>query len=229
MGAGSLGTNARGRGRSFRVNGSLLRSLRQAKGWTQQEAADKAGFSDRLIRKAEAGEAIDLQSIALLAQLYSSADTKLTLNGLLDEPLDASGPRSDARQIEAVVRRWYEEVWNNGRFDLIDEFVSPDCVLHAKGSELRGPAAIRERMEATRAAFRNLVLTVDQLAIEDNVAVVRWHAGFLHAGSWSGEAPTGETMEIYGSSWITVRVGLVEQIWQVIDGPHRLVRGDRCR
>lgn len=220
MDSRSSAADARGRGRSFRVKGALLRSLRCAQGWTQQEAADKAGFSDRLIRKAEAGEAIDLQSIALLAQLYSSLESRLTVKGLLDEPLDESARSSDPSQIEAVARRWYQEVWNNARLDTLDELLSPDCILHAKGTELRGQAAIRNHMQSIHAAFGDLALAIDHFAFEDQIAIARWHATAVHCGSWLGEPPSGRHAQIYGSSWITVRDRLIQEAWQVIDGPH---------
>lgn len=46
-----------------------MRSLRVSRGWTQIEAATRAGLSERLLRKAENGGPIELQSIAILAQL----------------------------------------------------------------------------------------------------------------------------------------------------------------
>ena len=36
---------------------------------------------------------------------------------------------------KAIIRRFYEEVWNNGRLELVDELVSPVFVNHGFGSE----------------------------------------------------------------------------------------------
>lgn len=220
MGDRSSNCNSGGRKRSLHVNGPVLRGLRRAKGWTQQEAADKVGFSDRLIRKAESGGAIDLQSIALLAQLYSSAETRLTLNGLLDEPFTDAVTPYDPAQIESVVRRWYHEVWNDASFKAIDELVAADCILHVKGETLRGQAAVKQRMAAVHAAFSDFLLLIDQLVVFGNLAVVRWQASFVHKGVWMDQPPTGKRMEIYGTSWITVEMGVIREAWQVVDGPH---------
>jgi hypothetical protein len=38
---------------------------------------------------------------------------------------------------KGIVRRLYEEVWNKGRFELLDELISPSYVL--QGSHVRGP------------------------------------------------------------------------------------------
>ena len=31
-----------------------------------------------------------------------------------------------AQENSALIRRWFEEVWNNGRMEAIDEMASPD-------------------------------------------------------------------------------------------------------
>lgn len=71
------------RARSFLVDGRRLQLLRAGHGWTQQEAAERAGFSDRLIRKAEAGGPLQTQTIAILAELYSTRERPLRPGDLL--------------------------------------------------------------------------------------------------------------------------------------------------
>ena len=194
-----------------------MRSLHISRGWTQQEAAERAGLSDRLIRKAEAGEPIELQSIALLAQLYSTSQQPLTLIELLAESLDHSGPTAEPAAIEALIRRWYDELWNKGRLEVIEELAAPDGVLHAQGDELRGHAAVRRRMEALRAAFSDFDFVVEQVAVQGNVASARWHVSVTHTGSWMGERPSGRRFVIQGSSWIRVEGGLLEEGWDYWD------------
>jgi transcriptional regulator with XRE-family HTH domain len=80
-------SSPRRRSRSFPVNGVLLQSLRVASGWTQEETATRSDLSDRLIRKAEAGGPLEIQSIAVLAQLYSSVERRFTPDDLLADPV----------------------------------------------------------------------------------------------------------------------------------------------
>ena len=28
------------------------------------------------------------------------------------------------------MRRWFDELWNKGRLEIVDELVAPDCVIH---------------------------------------------------------------------------------------------------
>src|SRR5262245_420036 len=133
----------RRRRRSFAVKAELLRACRLANGWTQEDAALKAGVSDRLIRKAESGGPLEIQSIASLAQLYSTAERRLTPDDLLAEPVAAGvakSPSSTASHAETLVRRLFQELWNQRKFAAIDELLSPDCVLHAEGRDLHGRA-----------------------------------------------------------------------------------------
>lgn len=202
----------RRRMRAFAVDGSRLRSLRATRGWTQIEAAARAGLSERLLRKAENGEPIELQSISILSQLYSTPAAPLTPNDLLVSPR----PSPQAAQIEAVVRRWYDELWNKGRFEIIDELASPDGVLHAQGDALDLMAA-RERFIAMRTAFHDFEFAIDHLTVQDDVAVVRWHVRLTHVGPWMGRPPSGKRFTIEGSSWVRVTDGRLREGWDYWD------------
>ena len=37
-----------------------------------------------------------------------------------------------AQENSALIRRWFEEVWNKGRMEAIDEMASPDVVGHGQ-------------------------------------------------------------------------------------------------
>ena len=65
------------------VNGQRLQTLRQLAGMTQEELAEKAGYSDRLIRKAEASGPLRKSTIANLAKALSTAVQKVTVDDLV--------------------------------------------------------------------------------------------------------------------------------------------------
>ncbi len=37
-----------------------------------------------------------------------------------------------AQENSALIRRWFEEVWNKGRMEAIDEMASPDAIGHGQ-------------------------------------------------------------------------------------------------
>ena len=54
--------------RSLPVNGEMLRFLRNRRGWTQEDLASKAGYSERAVRKAESSGGLHPDTIEILAE-----------------------------------------------------------------------------------------------------------------------------------------------------------------
>jgi len=67
--------------------GARLRVLRLRAGLTQMQLAARAGYSERLIRKAEAGEAIRADTLNVLAEALSTKDAPVTAGQLRGDPL----------------------------------------------------------------------------------------------------------------------------------------------
>ncbi|HJT31583.1 MAG TPA: ester cyclase [Pirellulales bacterium] len=69
---------------------------------------------------------------------------------------------------------------------------TPDCVLHHEGLESHGPGGLRQRTEAIRAAFSNIQIDVEQVTVQGDWVVSRWHGSMTHPGPWMGTPPTGK-------------------------------------
>ena len=212
----------RHRSRSFPANGDLLRSLRVARGWTQEDAAAKAGVSDRLIRKSESGGALEIHSLAILASLYGTPDCRLTPGDLLAEPLTTQTRKSATgatHEAEALVRRWFDELWNQGRLEVIDELAAPNCVLYAEGREHRGRAAVRQRAAAVHAAFSDIDVEIQELTVLNDIVICRWSAAITHTGAFLGIPPSGKRLVVRASTWIRFIDGLFTDGWDYWDQP----------
>lgn len=207
------------RSRSFAVKGDLLRSCRIANGWTQEDAALKAGFSDRLIRKAESGGPLQIQSIAILAELYSSPDRRLTPDDLLAEPVAAAPHSSSASQAAATVRRFLDELWNRRNYAVIDELHSPNGVHHAEGEDRQGREAMRQRAIEIHAAFSDIELTIQELTVAGDLVICRWRATFVFTGPWRGLPPSGKRLSVRASTWARVADGILIEGWDYWDEP----------
>ena len=74
---------------------------------------------------------------------------------------------------KAIIYRFYEEVWNEGNLDLVEELIAPSFVNHGTGSE-RGPdrEAFKQTIHAVRTglAFRHIV---EELIAEGDTVVAR--------------------------------------------------------
>ncbi len=65
------------------VNGRKLQTLRQLAGLTQEQLAQKSGYSDRLVRKAEASSPLRKSTIANLAAALSTSEIRVTVADLV--------------------------------------------------------------------------------------------------------------------------------------------------
>ena len=102
-----------------------------------------------------------------------------------------------AEDNKAVSRRLFAAM-TEGNVDAVDALFTPDAVVHDPGRELRGTATIREGLRALRAAFPDIVYTVeDQLAEGDKVAS-RYRGEGTHLGDWRGVPATGRRFSYTG-------------------------------
>ncbi len=57
------------------------------------------------------------------------------------------GVKIMTNQNDTILHHWFEEVWNKGRREVIDEMLSPDAIAHgltdAKGNEVGGAEALQ--------------------------------------------------------------------------------------
>ncbi len=72
--------------RSVLVHGRMIRSLRKMHGWTQAELAKRAGYSERLIRKAELGGRLMPETIADLSEPWRLRETDRSHFALVLDP-----------------------------------------------------------------------------------------------------------------------------------------------
>ncbi len=100
-----------------------------------------------------------------------------------------------SEQNKALSRRNFEEVWNQGKLNVIDELVTANTVLHdpsIPGGKVTGTQGYRQYVEMYLAAFPDAHFTIqDQIADGDKVAT-RWTASGTHKGALMGIAPTGK-------------------------------------
>ena len=106
-----------------------------------------------------------------------------------------------AEQNKANARRFYEEVWNQGNLDVIDQLADPNVVGHDPvGGEIRGREALRQFVSGNRTAFPDLRITIEDQVAEGDKVVTRWSSRGTHKGDLMGIAPTGKQTRVTGIS-----------------------------
>ena len=120
-----------------------------------------------------------------------------------------------------VMHRWFEEVWNKGREEAIDEMFAPEGVAHGlvdeHGEELRGPASFKPFFHKFREAFPDIQVTVEDCIAEGDRVAARCHVRATHAGDSLGVAATNNPVEFDGLCIIRVRDGQIVEAWNNFD------------
>lgn len=115
----------------------------------------------------------------------------------------------------SLLKRWYREVWSEGKNETIYELLAPDAVLTGqRGPQItiHGPAEFVAFADEIRNAFSNIVLVVeDAFAVDDKVAA-RWSATMTHSGEGMGK-PTGRSVHITGTTIARIVDGKVVAGW----------------
>ena len=102
----------------------------------------------------------------------------------------------------ALVHRWFEEVWNQGREETIDELFAPNGVTYGLGelnAEVRGPSQFKPFFRNIRAAFPDLHITILDTVAEGNKVAVRLLIEGTHKGAGlEGIPPSGRAVRLSG-------------------------------
>ena len=122
---------------------------------------------------------------------------------------------------KALMLRWFEEVWNKGRAEAIDEMFAEDGLAHGlsdeSGQPLRGPAAFKEFHAKFREAFPDLVVTVEDTVAEGDKVAARCTVRGKHGGDSLGFAVTQAPTEFTGISIVRVKDGKIVEGWNNFD------------
>ncbi|MGH2735772.1 MAG: ester cyclase [Actinomycetota bacterium] len=115
----------------------------------------------------------------------------------------------------AIARRFFDEVFSEGKLDLVDELFATDYVGHPSESEeaTRGPEGVKEYVAGLRGAASDLTVTVEDQVAEGDKVVTRWMAQGTHDGELMGIAPTGRTAVVAGITIQRLRDGKVVEGW----------------
>lgn len=119
---------------------------------------------------------------------------------------------------KALVRRWFQEVWSNGRVEAIDEMLGSGAVVHGLGGpDLHGPNGFKPFHAAYRDAFPDVTIEVDDIVAEGDIVAVRWSAAGTHRGAGLGVAATGTQVRFCGMAFVRVEGGKLVEGWNSFD------------
>jgi len=75
---------------------------------------------------------------------------------------------------KAIVRRFFDEAWNQNRVAELEEYISADNIHHGPSEDgPRGPEQIRRVIQRWRTAFPDFQYHIEALVAEDDLVVAR--------------------------------------------------------
>jgi predicted ester cyclase len=100
----------------------------------------------------------------------------------------------------AIVRRIYEEVWNERRIELLDELISPSHALqkpHMSSFQI-GPEVYKCEVLKFLKAFPDIRMTIEDIVGEHDKIVVVWTFSGTHDGEFMGMPATHKKVSVDG-------------------------------
>jgi len=122
---------------------------------------------------------------------------------------------------KALIRRWFEEVWNQGRADAIDEMMAPGAPCHGLSDDpaqaLRGPEDFHPLHDMFRGALSNIEVVVEDAIAEGDKVVARCSVRGRHIGDHLGVAASNALVEFTGIAIGRVSDGKFVETWNNFD------------
>lgn len=125
-----------------------------------------------------------------------------------------------SEQNKAVVRRFYEEVMNNGRVEILDELMAADFSDNGEtlfGSP-QGRDAVRQGVLETRNVLPGLNVHIDDMIAEGDMVGVRGTMRCTHGGPFLGVPGSGNELSWQGLAMFRVTGGKLVARWFNSDG-----------
>ncbi len=120
----------------------------------------------------------------------------------------------------ALIHRWFDEVWNQGREETVDELFAADGIGHGLGegsADVHGPAEFKIFLRNMRSALPDIQIRIEDTIADDVKAAARVVLEGTHLGDGLGVAPTGRRVAVTGIVIVRVAGGHIVEGWNSWD------------
>ena len=118
---------------------------------------------------------------------------------------------------KAMIRRMFEEGFNQNRASVIDELIAPNYVNHDLPAPVPGPEGWKQVVGTFRAAFPDMKITLEDVFADGDKVGTRGVFTGTHKGEFMGVSATGKPVKMkYIDLWRVVDDKLVDN-WVQMD------------
>jgi steroid delta-isomerase-like uncharacterized protein len=146
-----------------------------------------------------------LLSFALLCSVLAQASTPAAQPALTQQEKN-----------KAIAQRFFDEIINQGKFQLADEIYAPDFLnhgLHKNATQQEDQAAARWEKQL----LPDLHITVDMMIAEGDLVSVLWTARGTNTGRAGAFPATGAKIELRGATIWRIADGKIHDEWSSFD------------
>ncbi len=127
-------------------------------------------------------------------------------------------PATTPAENEAIVARYWDEVWNQHNDDALKDVFSEHEVHHwGIGDDTVGPDEFAKRIAGFRTAFPDFQIHIEQTISTGDLVVTRYRATATHQGTWLGIPATGKAVEYTGMNIFRIACGKIVESWGEAD------------
>lgn len=126
-----------------------------------------------------------------------------------------------SRENSTFLHRWFEEVWNKGREEAIDEMLDDDIVAHgltdASGEMVRGKEEFKVFYRNFRASFPDIHVDLEETIAEGEKLAAVCKVTASHAGDGLGFRATNNRIEFSGIIMVRLKGDKIIEAWNYYD------------
>jgi len=121
---------------------------------------------------------------------------------------------------ETLARRWFEELWNQGREETIDKMLAADAVVHGlpapDGKQMKGPEGFKPLFRQFKGAFPDMRIIIDKVVREGDAVACHCTVTGTHTGAGLG-APSNKPVKFTGITIVRAKDGKLVEGWNAFD------------
>ena len=120
-----------------------------------------------------------------------------------------------------LVRRWFDEAWNKGRSEAIDEMFDENGIAHGLSNDpanpIIGPKDYKPFYNMFRQALPNMKIVIEDMIAEGDKVTARCSVRGKHEGEFLGIAATQSPIEFTGITIVRIANGKIVEAWNNFD------------
>ena len=118
---------------------------------------------------------------------------------------------------KAIAQRVFDEIFNQGRFEVANEIYSPSFVNHVHHHRDIGLQQDQNAARGWKSAFPDLRMTLNLAIAEGDLVAVLWTGTGTNTGAGNGIPATGQKGELRGVTIWRIQGGRITEEWSEFD------------